>query len=121
MKHLSKTKLTKHHRFTYQPRYYKEDKEAFRFRTASIQRQLDANIAPEEVTSFSEIERKRKKNRSKSKIHKQLILVIAFFGVTFYLEIPVTSSDVGIETIALAVKPLVMFIMFVLFMRVSRS
>ena len=64
MKHLSRDKLAKYHRFSYIPRFYKKDKEDFEHRVSEIKRQLDNNVALSNVSSM-------KSNDSKGVLKKQ--------------------------------------------------
>lgn len=94
MKHLSRDTLAKYNRFSYQPRFYKEDKEAFKFRVSTIQRQLDNQIAPEDVTSLvSPFGNKSRKNK-KIKFLTLTALCLGFSSVLFYVPISVYSVAV---------------------------
>lgn len=64
MKHLSRDKLAKHHRFSYLPRYYKRDKESFEQKVSTIKRQLDNNVVEEEVTSREGFQKIKKGKQS---------------------------------------------------------
>lgn len=94
MKHLSRDKLAKHHRFSYQPRYYKEDKEAFKFRTSTIKRQLENEIAPENVSSLPQSTINTPKSNKLIKLLVLSGLCLSFGGVLFYLPISVYSVAV---------------------------
>ena len=94
MKHLSRDKLAKYHRFSYQPRFYKEDKEAFKFRVSTIERQLENQIAPENVSSVAENNIKRQKRSKLIKFLTLSGLCLGFGSILFYLPISVYSVAV---------------------------
>ncbi len=94
MKHLSRDKLAKYHRFSYQPRFYKEDKEAFKFRVATIERQLENQIAPQDVSSQPINSKARYKRKNSIKFLTLSGCFFGFLGVLFYMPISVYSVTV---------------------------
>ena len=91
MKHLSRDKLAKYHRFSYIPRYYKEDSEAFQFRVSTIKRQLEDEIAPEKASTLP---LNVKKQRTGARFQKFILLtglVSGFVATLFFLSVSVYS------------------------------
>lgn len=89
MKHLSRDKLAKYHRFNYMPRFYKEDKEVFEHRVSEIKRQLDNDVAFEDVSS--KVGTPKRKRIS----HKGLLALgamVGFLAVILFMPIGVYTT-----------------------------
>lgn len=76
MKHLSRDKLAKYHRFSYIPSFYKKDKEDFEHRVSEIKRQLDENVALSDVSSM-----KTKSSRGVFKRQKSFFLIVLLAAI----------------------------------------
>lgn len=89
MKHLSRDTLAKYHRFNYMPRFYKEDKEVFEHRVSEIKRQLDNNVAFEDVSSKVEIPKRRGINQ---KGVLALGAIVGFLSIIIFMPIDVYTT-----------------------------
>lgn len=88
MKHLSRDKLAKHHRFSYIPRYYKGGRETFEHKVSTIKRQLDNNVAVEEVTSKEGFQKIKK---GKQPVFILVMLIAAILTTLIVMPLSVYS------------------------------